>query len=277
VLPGKPGQSWRAAGILLAALSFAACGKETGPEPSEFVSLAVRGTSFEAVDSKGKTWGSKDLVGAVLNVRLGMSAARIRIDAVSPDVGGSSEVLLHKFSTSSADGKWHSLCNPTPDGRTVGFPLRGRWSANGQLEDSGPGHFEIVCAAGAQGKCVRVGYRPWERLPDGSPALRLFNACIRMFRADYSGRGVPTTEDGTVIAFFDKFGINIQPIDEPFDFEAGWDDRGAVCVHHPRIRRNVSLKQIEQSSARLRGRTGEGCNQESAETLGALIFNGSRA
>ena len=274
--PGKPGQSWRAAGLALAALSCAACSEGPTPEANEIVSVAVRGTSFQAVDSKGNIRRSKDLVGSVLRVRLGKSIARIRIDAVAPDAGGSSDVLLHKISIASPDGHWRPLCKPAPDGARTGFPMRGRWAANGQLGDSGPGEFEIVCAAGAQGKCVRLGYRPWQRLPDKSSMLPVFNACVRMMRADYSGRGLPTTEDGTLIAFSDKFGINGKPFDKPFEFEAGWDELGAVCVHHPRIR-GVALKQIEASSPRLKGRTGKSCSPERAEALGALIFNGSRA
>jgi hypothetical protein len=212
-----------------------------------------------------------------MKVRLGTSMATIRIDAVVPDGGSSSELTLHKFSVASPNGQWRPLCKAAPDGQILGFPLRGKWAATGQLGESGPGEFEIVCAAGAQGKCVRLGYRPWQALPDGSSMLPVFNACVRMMRADYSGRGMPTTKDGTSIAIADRFGINAKPFDKSFEFEAGWDGDGAVCVHHPRVRANISLKQIEEGAARLRGRTGHMCNREKAEALGALIFNASRA
>lgn len=262
---------------MLAALSCGACDAGQSAEPPEIQSIEVRGTLFEARDSRGKIWRSRDLVGSILKVRLGNSIAKIRIDALSSDVGGSSAVHLHKFSVASAKGGWRPLCRAAPDGQIGGFPLRGRWAATGKLEWSGGEDFEIVCAAGAQGKCVLLGYHPWEKLSNGSPAMSLFNACVRMMRADYSGRGFPTAKEGTEIKFFDKVGINSMPLGESFEFEAGWDERGAVCVHHPRVADNISLEQIEQSSTRLRGRTGRMCDQHSAESLGAVIFNGSRA
>ena len=262
---------------MLAALFCAACNQQRGSEPRTFVSIAVRGTSFEAVDAKGRIWRSKDLIGAILTVRLGKSMARIRIDAVSDDAGGPSDVLLHGFSVAAPDGNWRPLCKPAPDGSRAGFPLRGRWAANGQLNDSDPREFEIVCAAGAQGKCVRLGYWPWRHLPDGTTGLALFNACVRMLRADYAGSGQPMTNDGTAIAISDKFGIQDRRWGTGLSFEAGWTSAGAVCVHHPRVKGRTSLKQIEASDRRLTGLTGEVCTREKAEALGALIFNGSRA
>ena len=105
----------------------------------------------------------------------------------------------------------------------------------------------------------------------------MFNACVRMLRADYAGNGQSMTKDGTPIAIWDNFGIQDRGWGAGFSFEAGWNSDGAVCVRHPRVRGRTSLKQIEASSGRLSGLTGEVCTREKAEALGALIFNGSRA
>ena len=32
----------------------------------------------------------------------------------------------------------------------------------------------LTCTGGAEGKCVRFGYRPWETLPDGTPMLTAY-------------------------------------------------------------------------------------------------------
>jgi hypothetical protein len=267
----------KAVGMFVAVPLLCACSKLNSSEQLALKSVSVRGTSFEVVTADGRTLHSADLAGAVVGIRLGRSLAKIRIDGVASDSGHANSVLLYTLSIQQPSGSWGRLCRAAPDGTTGGFPLAGFWSADGSLLPAQHGEIEIVCAAGAQGKCVRLGYQPWETLPDGSSILSLFNACVRMMRADYSGKGVPTTRDGTRIAISDRFGINRTPLRHPFDFEAGWDEHGAVCVHHPRIRQNITLKQIEQSSARLKGQTGKICDREHAEALGGLIFNGSRA
>lgn len=271
-----PGFPWRAAGSLLAALFCVGCDDQLEPLERKPVSIAVHGTTFEVVDSKGQRWNSRGLVGSVLTVPLGKSDARIRIDSVSSNVGGPTEVVLHQFSVASSDGTWRPLCNPALDGRRTGFPLRGRWTEKGLLRESGPTEFEIVCAAGAQGKCILLGYLPWRRFPNGTTGFEIFNACVRMIRADYAGVGKSMTMNGTPITVSDKFGIQTGALNAP-PFEAGWSAAGAVCVHHPRVREHTSLKQIEENAPRLKGLTGRVCTREKAEALGALIFNGSRA
>ncbi len=64
--------------------------------------------------------------------------------------------------------------------------------------------------------------------------------------------------------------------DSEYEFVAGWDSKGAVCVHHPRIRENISLAALEADVPRLAGRTGAICTEAYARSLGALIFNRSK-
>jgi hypothetical protein len=219
---------------------------------------------------------SADLVGAVLAIRLHGSEARIRINSVSPDpTDRTGQVLLHAISIEQADGKSVPMCDVAPDGTRAGFPLAGRSLPDGTLAVGTGGEFEVVCTSGAQAKCVRLGYHPWARLPDGSPTLPLFNACIRMVRADYAGKGQSETRDGTLITIFDRAGIHPYRGGSGADFEAGWDEQGAVCVRHPRIQGITTLHGIESSSPRLAGRVGAICTAEKARALGAVIFDSS--
>ena len=155
-----------------------------------------------------------------------------------------------------------------PDGRRQGFPLAFRPLADGAMEPAEPGVFELVCTGGARGKCVRFGYLPW-----AGDALRdIYNACVRMVRADYCGEGERTTRNGTLIDHYDAEGIEESAHDSRFEFEAGWTAAGAVCVRRVRIKENTSLEQLAASCPRLRDRLGAGCTEESARALGATVF-----
>jgi hypothetical protein len=123
---------------------------------------------------------------------------------------------------------------------------------------------------------VRLGYKPWKRLSDGTSLWDHHQACVRMLRADYCGDG-PTTRDGMLINLYDPVGI--QP-DEPrpgMSFEAGWDEGGAVCVARPRVPGNVTLEELERRCpARLAGRIGvSSCTDAKARAAGALLLNKS--
>lgn len=260
---------------MTAALLCGACVRPSDPQRLEVASVAVDGTSFRIGAADGRTLRSADLVGAVIGVRLHGAEQRIRIDAVEPDPADPA-LLLHSISVQRSDGGWQPLCEAAPDGSRAGFPLAGRAKADGTLAPGRGGDVEVVCTSGAQGKCLRLGYRPWARQPDGSAMLPVFNACVRMIRADYAGRGVPRTRDGTRVQVFDALGIRRSAAADLATFEAGWDEHGAVCVRRPRIPGLADLQEIRRSSPRLAGRVGAMCTPQKARSLGALIFNSSR-
>lgn len=262
----------RAACLLTAALLCGAC--PANPERLQVGSVAVEGTSFRIAATDGRVLRSSDLVGAVLGVRLHGSEQRIRIGAVRADPVDPT-LLLHSIFVERADGGWRPLCKVAPDGKRDAYPISGRAMPDGTLAQARQGDVEIVCTSGAQGKCLRLGYRPWSKLADGSTMLRVFNACVRMMRADYSGRGQAATRDGTLVEVFDTIGLRPIGSHDLRNFEAGWDEKGAVCVRHPRLRAAASLAQIESSSPRLKGRVGSRCTPERAMALGAVILNGS--
>jgi hypothetical protein len=245
---------------------------------AELRSLDVVGTHFKATLSDGRALDSTELVGATLTVAGAGGAMRIRIDAVEPDpgfdpsAGGPADVLLHSFSIEGPDGAWTHLCEPGPDGRRWGFPIPGRARGDGTIAPAEPGVFELTCAGGAQGKCVRFGYRPWEQRLGEPSAWSLYNACIRLVRADYSGDGKGTTRNGQPIEIVDAVGIRESGDDPAHDFEAGFSPEGAVCVRHVRVKENTSLEALEASVPRLKGRTGGICTEDYARALGAILF-----
>lgn len=264
------------------ALALTAAPPSMAEEAPQVKFVAVQGTEFVVTLSDGRALRSRELVGATLSVATGDSAVKLRIESVEPDPGdeganyrAAPSVILHTFSYQGADGQWRNFCDPGVSGRRQGFPIAGRARPDGTIERADPGVFEITCVSGAQGKCVRLGYHPWETRSDGAPMLAAFNACVRLIRADYSGKGQSSTRDGEKIDIYDNFGIQTKAADPSLEFEAGWTVDGAVCVRHTRVKENANLTSLSESVARLKGRVGAACNEETARALGAILFNRS--
>jgi hypothetical protein len=100
----------------------------------------------------------------------------------------------------------------------------------------------------------------------------IYNACVRLVRADYCGDGEATTRDGMRIDLYDDHGVQQSDRDPLQEFEAGWTAAGAVCVRHVRVKENISLERLAASCPRLRDRLGETCTEQRARTLGATLF-----
>lgn len=249
---------------ILAAMSVPAVPAAAQPAPQSAARVTVDGSEFVATLGDGRTLRSRDLVGAVLDLRVGGRPMRVRIAAVEPDPEDrSGTVWLHTLEAAAADGTWANVCNAGPDGRRQAFPLAG-----------GPDGTELSCTGGAIAKCVRFGYRPWSTTAAGTSLAPLHAACVRLVRGDYGGaRG--WTKDGMRIDLYDDRGVQ-KPDNSPDDvFEAGWSPNGAVCVHHVRVKENVTLAELEALYPALRGRTGEICTEEFARAHGAILFNRS--
>jgi hypothetical protein len=228
--------------------------------------ISVQGTEIVVELANGKTLRSKDLVGAVLDVRFKGQPAKLRIVDVEPDPADrSGTVWFHTFEIQQSDGSWRNLCAAGPDGRQQGFPVQG--IAHG---------LDLACSSGAVGKCVRSGYRPWADGPDGRSLEPQHAACVRMYRADYGGTGEPWTRNGMNIDLYDLQGIQKPDMAADQAFEAGWSVDGAVCVHHVRVKENTTLAELEEKYPRLKGRTGPICTEEYARSLGATMFNRSQ-
>ena len=281
--------------VLAAAVAAPArAGDEADRAASPVASIAVEGTVLKITLADGRVLASRDLIGASLLIDQGDRLRRVRLDGIERDpddkrrdVAPADVIWLHSFAVEGPDGAWGPLCEDGPDGRRQAISVAGRFSyADGRLGAGEPGSFELACTAGAMGKCVRFGYHPWQTrdLPqpvshhDGEPVpshLDLFNACIRMVRADYGGDGTGTTRNGMLIDLYDDYGIQAPDLDHRMTFEAGWTQDGAVCVNHPRVKENISLGEIAARWRRPAGRTGASCTEEAARSLGALLFNRS--
>ena len=228
--------------------------------------IAVEGTEIVVTLADGRALRSRDLVGAALDVRFDGRPAKLRITGVEHDPGDKSgTVFLHTFESRQPDGTWVNACLAGPDGRRQGFPLQG--------QEKG---IDFTCSAGAIGKCVRFGYRPWATGPDGQSLAPQHAACVRMVRGDYGGADQPFTKNGMSIDLYDPQGIQTPDMAADQAFEAGWTAEGAVCVHHVRVKENVTLAELEARFPRLRGRTGAICTEAFARQHGAIVFNRSR-
>jgi ADYC domain len=168
-------------------------------------------------------------------------------------------------------GEWRNICLPDPDGRRLGFPLAGSLTPDGRYEPA-PGKLLITCTGGAEGKCVRFGYKPWGRAPDGALLAPYYQACVRLVRADYAGDGRGTTRNGMAVDIYDKLGVEAPGADPTYEFEAGFDEEGAVCVRHVRVKENAALAGVEASNPRLKGKVGEICDEAFARAQGAILF-----
>lgn len=198
-----------------------------------------------------------------------------RIDDMAPDPEDpTGKLILYALSTrDSDDGPWRNACTQDSKGLARGFLLEGRWSPTGEhLKQKG--EFEITCTSGAEGKCVRMGYRPWE-----SQAMwDLHQACTRMVRADYCGDGRSYTRDGMPIDVYDVRGIQTETKDSPLTFEAAWGTAGAICVRHPRVPKIAPLDVLKTACPQKLGadRLGDSCDPQKARANpGALIFDKS--
>jgi hypothetical protein len=247
-------------GLLVLAATIAAA-----PVPG----VAIAGNAFRVTLPDGSVLAQEQLPGAILNLGDGSGAQRrIRIDAVEHDARDpSGELVLYALSEQVADGGWVNACEPDPDGRRLGFPLRGAFTPDGTYQPAHPGIL-ITCTGGSEGKCVRFGYKPWRTLPDGTSLTPYYQACVRLVRADYGGDGVGHTRNGTPIDIFDRIGIQRDETAPGMTFEAAFDPEGAVCVAHPRLVEVVTLSALLQQYPRLVGHADAACN----ETVRALLF-----
>ena len=229
-------------------------------------SVDVRGTILTIRLPDGAVLGPDELRGAVLEANdEGGRSVSVRIeDVVSDSSDPEREVLLYRLQQLGEDGNWEEFCAPDPAGERWAFPLIGTWTASGEHLPT-PNEFNFVCSAGAIGKCIRLGYKPWKMLSDGSTLWAYHQACVRMLRADYCGDGTSLTRDGTLIDLYDIQGIQKDEPSPGMHFEAGWSSSGATCVARPRIPENGSLSDIKsRCPERLAGHLGEICTEEYA-------------
>jgi hypothetical protein len=265
-------RSWTGAIPAAAAILLASLGTAVGPAAAQ--SVAVEGTQFRVTLADGLVLPQEALKGVALTFGDGSGHhRRLRIDSIEADPKDpEGEVMLYGLSEQDPrSGEWRNACLPDPDGRRLGFPLPGFFSADGRYETQ-PGKLLITCIGGAEGKCVRFGYKPWGHAPDGTALLPYYQACVRLVRADYGGDGRGTTRNGQPIDIYDSLGVEPPANDPNYEFEAGFGPEGAVCVRHVRVKENATLAGIEASAPRFDGRVGAVCDEVFARAAGAILF-----
>ena len=242
------------AAALAAALLPALAGSPATADTAAVRGVAVEGTRFVVTLTDGTVLPQDRLPGTVLAIGDGSGQQRrVRIDSVETDPRDpAGEVVLYGLSQQAADGGWANLCDPDPDGRRLGFPLNGAFTPDGRHVEA-PGRFFVTCTGGAEGKCVRFGYKPWGTAPDGSPMEPYYQACVRMVRADYCGDGVGHTKNGTPIDLFDRIGVQKDEPAAGMSFEAAFGPDGAACVRRTRWHELLDLDALGRSVPRLPG------------------------
>jgi hypothetical protein len=226
--------------------------------------VTVEGTAFHVTASDGTVLDQASLPGTILTLGDGGDAhRRIRIDAVEHDArDAAGEVMLYTLSEQDpASGTWINACLPDPDGRRLGFPLAGAFTPDGVYQPRHNGIL-ITCTGGAEGKCVRFGYKPWH--PD---LLQYYQACVRLIRADYGGDGIGHTRNGMPIDLFDRRGIQADEPANGMTLEAAFGTDGAICVAHTRLP-DITLDELRQHYPRLAGHLGSACDDHAP----ALLF-----
>jgi hypothetical protein len=193
----------------------------------------VSGTEF-VVSDDGRQLTQDEIVGLELSVTdEAGNMAEFRIEGSQVDLSDP-EIRLYDVSVKDTrNGEWRRFCQPGPDGIAMAFPLGGSWTPNGHHEDNTT--FTLTCTAGAIGKCVRFGYKPWKMAPSGVSLWAYHEACTRMVRADYCGDGRSWTKDGTPVDLYDRLTIQTEDSNDGLQFEAAWGVDGAHCVSHTRI------------------------------------------
>jgi ADYC domain len=263
----------RAAGFVIAGGLLGPCPRVMAADGARVRSIEVDKTAFRVLLHDGRLLSQEQLPGTILVLGDGSGQQRrVRIDGIERDAKDpAGEIILYALSEQDPEsGEWRNLRLPDAEGRRLGFPLAGAITSDGHYEPA-RGKILLTCTSGAEGKCIRFGYKPWGFGPEGASLAPYYEACVRLVRADYCGDGTGHTHDGTPIDIFDT--INIQR-DEPapgMTFEAAWGPDGAVCVRRTRLPDVVDERALAAICPRLSQAIGEACDEKAP----ALLFNRS--
>lgn len=238
--------------------------------------VTLEGTVLRATMVDGSSVAGRELVGRQLLLTAADRQLALRIDAVEEDAAAPG-LLLYEMRLQTDAGEWHNICEPDAHGKRLAIPLSGHMGDDGRFEPDAR-KLTLTCTSGVVGKCLRSGYRFWTNGGGIDPqALERFQACTRLYRADYCGDGRGWTADGTLIDVYDDAGMQAPEPVSTLAFEAGWSPAGAVCVHHTRVPANIRLDELLQRCPRLgAAASGPGCTEDQARRDGAILFNKSR-
>jgi hypothetical protein len=207
----------------------------------------------------GRTFAGADVEGIELEVTDASSRTRgVRI------VGGEVDALGIGWYELVVDGA------PACAAGELGVFVPGRWTESGEHLDE-PGAISFSCRRGAIAKCVAWGYAPW------SAGSRAHQTCTRVARADFCGDGRSFTVDGTPITVSTpgEHAASGASLETEMEFEAGWNEDGAVCVNKPRFHAFSAAGEEVLPSCFADKPACDG--EQRAASFGALIASGSKA
>lgn len=196
--------------------------------------LTLQGTSFSGQGS-GRTLSGMDFVGAQFQAFDAAGDPRqITIQSITGDsLDPSGETLLYRLViTDVASGVSQNACEADADGVQLAIPVPGIWSASGAHLDSAT-EFTFGCTSGVIAKCVRWGYRPWQRFGT-EPLAPYHQICTRLARADYCGDGQTHTQEGTLVDVYDDQQLLTPVPNSGLIFDAAWTEDGAYCIEKQR-------------------------------------------
>ena len=193
-----------------------------------------------------------EMVGTLFDATLeDGTAATLSLNTFSMMGGAATGTTIYLYEVSYVTREmeqFEPLCGLDETGYPIqAIALAGTWDLGQGVRGGGdwiddPGVFTFACRRYALAKCVEAGYAPWDEPDlwiDGSlvsvPLRPQHQACTRMMRADYCGDGTSYTVDGTPVNFYDDLGLRTDAL--PWDFEAEWDEDGALCASTARIAR----------------------------------------
>lgn len=217
-------------------------------------------TVFSGYDGNSQVSGT-GFVQAEFSARRGDgSNVRMRIREIVPGANGWRYFVEYR----ETDNNWYPICEDASGARPA-IPLNGIWDhrqgvAGGGAHIADARKFTFACdGIGALGKCVGLGYQPWQ----STSLANHHQACVRLLRADFCGDGTPYTQNGNLVNLYD--GIGLQHDTEDWVIEAEWDIHGARCFY-PLNRSHAGIPCYD-------ARVELACGSPTNFSTGALLMN----
>jgi hypothetical protein len=206
----------------------------------ELAGVAVTGIGLSATIFTGRTVDGTPMSGAAFvgttmnGIKPDGTVLKLRIDAMTPLPAPNADLFGYTVSFDGAGGVREYICGLDSGGQPVrAIPVTGTWnygqgvSGGGSFTPSTTA-FTFACRGMAIGKCIELGYRPWQAAPGGGTLQDHLNACTRALRADYCGDGKSYTLNGTLINLYDS--VPVQTDTESWPIEAEWTANGARFI-----------------------------------------------
>ena len=215
-----------------------------GTPSASLKSVEVQGTEFKVTLTDGRVLRSRELVGTARDRdgRAGGPRTHRRGRARSGREERRGLVCTRsRPSWLTARGRTCAMRVRMDGARD--FPFAGRPRADGMLEPAEPGIFELACTAARSASASGSAIRPWA-FAQGPELRDVYNACIRMVRADYCGDGNATTRRAGRSTSTTTSASRSPRTDPAMEFEAGWTAEGAACVRHTRVKENITLEAL---------------------------------